>query len=198
MAGNNYSVDDILAEIRRKKENGAGSVEFPVKNDSSENGGDFFEMRQKNTQPEEVKEPEAPTYTKKFNDEPITTRTIQVDDTLSQYFGAATWKNEKKSKKQKEKEESISSKVTTVPAHETKKEKIDGFVPRDFTIHTEEQLKGFEKSAQKKEEPKIAEIPFEPVEEKAEKPSILARLQSQKSQPTVSNPNKNLKKEEVL
>ena len=37
-----------------------------------------------------------------------------------------------------------------------------------------------------------------PVEEKAEKPSILARLQSQRNQPAVSNPNKNLKKEEVL
>ncbi len=37
-----------------------------------------------------------------------------------------------------------------------------------------------------------------PVEEKAEKPSILARLQSQKSQPAASNPKKNLKKEEVL
>ena len=67
-----------------------------------------------------------------------------MDDTLSQYFGAATWKNEKKSKKQKEKEESISSKVTTVPAHtvdKETKEKIHGFVPKDFTIHTEEQLK---------------------------------------------------------
>ena len=104
MAGNGYSVDDILEEIRRKKETGA------VKNPGSETEksspaekGDFFEMRQKNTQLEEPKEPEVPTYTKKFSDEPITTRTIQVDDTLSQYFGAATWKNEKKSKKQKKK-----------------------------------------------------------------------------------------------
>ena len=37
-----------------------------------------------------------------------------------------------------------------------------------------------------------------PVEEKAEKPSILARLQTQRKQPAVSNSNKNLKKEEVL
>lgn len=142
MAGNNYSVDDILEEIRRKKEGGnikpADSVR--PENPAAEKG-DFFEMRQKNTQPEAPKEPEAPTYTKQFRDEPITTRTIQVDDTLSQYFGAATWKNEKKSKKQKEKEESISSKVTTVPAHTEKKNKIDGFVPKDFTIHSEEQLK---------------------------------------------------------
>ena len=173
MAGNGYSVDDILEEIRRKKENGsANSAGSEIKTVSSEPKGDFFEMRQKNVQPEEKKEPEAPTYTKKFKDEPITTRTIQVDDTLSQYFGAATWKNEKKSKKQKEKEESISSKVTTVPAHtvdKETKEKINGFVPKDFTIHTEEQLKGFEKAAKKTEEhkPEIKE-PIKPAEEKTE------------------------------
>ena len=135
MSGNNYSVDDILEEIRRKKENAAGTTETTVKTGSSEQKGDFFEMRQKNIQPEPQKEPEAPTYTKKYKDEPITTRTIQVDDTLSQYFGAATWKNEKKSKKQKE--ESISAKVNTVPMHEAKKEKakFDSYVPKDFTIH---------------------------------------------------------------
>ena len=160
MAGNGYSVDDILEEIRRKKETGA------VKTSGSETEksfpaekGDFFEMRQKNAVPEEPKEPEVPTYTKKYKDEPITTRTIQVDDTLSQYFGAATWKNEKKSKKQKE--ESISAKVPVAPVHasvpnkESAKEKINGFVPKDFTIHTEEQLKGFEEPV-KKEEPKAA------------------------------------------
>ncbi|MBE6899925.1 MAG: hypothetical protein E7479_04585 [Ruminococcaceae bacterium] len=158
MAGNGYSVDDILEEIRRKKETGAAKASdsgteksFPAEK------GDFFEMRQKNAKPEEPKEPEVPTYTKKYKDEPITTRTIQVDDTLSQYFGAATWKNEKKSKKQKE--ESISAKVTVAPVHasvtekESAKEKINGFVPKDFTIHTEEQLKGFEEP-EKKEEPK--------------------------------------------
>ncbi len=157
MAGNGYSVDDILEEIRRKKETGA------VKNPGSETEksspaekGDFFEMRQKNVKPEEPREPEAPTYTKKFKDEPMTTRTIQVDDTLSQYFGAATWKNEKKSKKQKE--ESISAKVPVAPVHasvpnkESAKEKINGFVPKDFTIHTEEQLKAFEEPV-KEEEP---------------------------------------------
>ena len=102
MAGNNYSVDDILEEIRRKKDGESSKPAEPaIKKDSPAPQGDFFEMRQKNTQPEKQKEPEAPTYTKKFKDEPITTRTIQVDDTLSQYFGAATWKNEKKSKKQK-------------------------------------------------------------------------------------------------
>ncbi|MBQ6877872.1 MAG: hypothetical protein IJO22_05675 [Oscillospiraceae bacterium] len=167
MAGNNYSVDDILEEIRRKKENGAGFAETSEKNDSPVPKVDFFEMRQKNTQPEEPKEPEAPTYTKKFKDEPITTRTIQVDDTLSQYFGAATWKNEKKSKKQKEKEESISSKVTTVPAHTSKKEKIDGFVPKDFTIHSENQLLEAEKASSEKEVSSVAETKFEPA--KAEK-----------------------------
>ena len=171
MAGNGYSVDDILEEIRRKKENGpANSAGSEIKTVSSEPKADFFEMRQKNVQPEEKKEPEAPTYTKKFKDEPITTRTIQVDDTLSQYFGAATWKNEKKSKKQKEKEESISSKVNSVPAHGTTstKEKIDGFVPRDFTIHTEEQLKDIEKAVNKAEEVKTAETKDELKEEPKE------------------------------
>ena len=178
MAGNGYSVDDILEEIRRKKETGAAkSTDFETEKNSSEQKGDFFEMRQKNTRPEEEKVPEAPTYTKKFKDEPITTRTIQVDDTLSQYFGAATWKNEKKSKKQKEKEESISSKVNTVPAHtaaeKTTKEKINGFVPKDFTIHTEEQLKDLEKASKPNEEPKPVEVkqektaePQKPAEEK--------------------------------
>ena len=158
MAGNNYSVEDILEESRRKKDGSSEKTESAIKKDSPAPQGDFFEMRQKNTQPEKQKEPEAPTYTKKFKDEPITTRTIQVDDTLSQYFGAATWKNEKKSKKQKEKEESISSKVTTVPVHtvteKETREKINGFVPRDFTIHTEEQLKDIEKAVSAKEEPK--------------------------------------------
>ena len=37
-----------------------------------------------------------------------------------------------------------------------------------------------------------------PVEEKAEKPSILARLQTQRNQPAVSNPKKNINVEEVL
>lgn len=165
MAGSNYSVDDILEEIRRKKENvGSASSDSENKKVQEEPKGDFFEMRQKNIQPEEPKEQEAPTYTKKYKDEPITTRTIQVDDTLSQYFGAATWKNEKKSKKQKEKEEGISSKVTVVPAHSSVKEEISGFVPKDFTIHSEEQLMEAEKKAVQKEEPE-AETKTELVKE---------------------------------
>ena len=53
MAGNGYSVDDILEEIRRKKENGAEkSTVSETKKDHSEQKGDFFEMRQKNTKPE--------------------------------------------------------------------------------------------------------------------------------------------------
>ena len=147
MAGNGYSVDDILEEIRRKKENGGTApAGFEGKSDSSLPQGDFFEMRQRNVQPEAPKEPEAPTYTKKFKEEPITTRTIQVDDTLSQYFGAATWKNEKKSKKQKE--ESISAKVNTIPAHTAKKEKFDSYVPKDFTIHDDKISKEISKSAE--------------------------------------------------
>ncbi len=178
MAGNGYSVDDILEEIRRKKENGTAKATDSenVKN-SSEPKGDFFEMRQKNTQPEAPKEPEAPTYTKKFKDEPITTKVIQVDDTLSQYFGAATWKNEKKSKKQKE--DSPYAKVPTVPVHETKpepkKEKPEPYIPKDFTIHDDEPISGFIKKAAEKPEPtkeepkpetKPAEEPTKPAEEK--------------------------------
>ena len=61
MAGNGYSVDDILEEIRRKKENGAEkSTVSETKKDHSEQKGDFFEMRQKNAKPEEEKTPEAP------------------------------------------------------------------------------------------------------------------------------------------
>ncbi|MBR5872976.1 MAG: hypothetical protein IKZ06_04960, partial [Oscillospiraceae bacterium] len=70
MAGNGYSVDDILEEIRRKKDGASAKpTDFEIKKESSEPKADFFEMRQKNTQPEEPKEPEAPTYTKKFKDE---------------------------------------------------------------------------------------------------------------------------------
>ncbi len=211
MAGNNYSVDDILEEIRRKKENGSSAAaDSAVKKDSPEKQGDFFEMRQKNTQPEKEKEPEAPTYTKKFKDEPITTRTIQVDDTLSQYFGAATWKNEKKSKKQKEKEESISTKVTVVPAHTTDKEtrdKINGFVPKDFTIHTEEQLRSFENAVSGKEEPEtIVEevkeqeeaVKEEPVKEEKEAVSGFAEIKAAKEKNDLtSSDNHDLYKEFV-
>ena len=110
MAGSGYSVDDILEEIRRKKQKEA------PENISAEKQGDFFEMRQKNAVPEKKQE-QAPTYTKKYNSEPMTTRTIQVDDTLSQYFGPTEWKN---GKKPKEKKDGFAAKVNTVPAHEAK------------------------------------------------------------------------------
>ena len=199
MAGNGYSVDDILEEIRRKKENGAEkSTVSETKKDHSEQKGDFFEMRQKNVKPEEPREPEAPTYTKKFKEEPITTRTNQVDDTLSQYFGAATWKNEKKTKKQKE--ESISSKVNTVPAHETVKEKINGFVPKDFTIHTEEQLKDLEKASKPEEETKPVEAKEEKAEEKVPSEVVVgfaaAKAAKEKTDLTSSD-NRDLYKEFV-
>ena len=59
MATNGYSVDDILEEIRRKKENGAEkSTVSETKKEPLEPKGDFFEMRQKNSKPEEEKEPE--------------------------------------------------------------------------------------------------------------------------------------------
>lgn len=91
MANSGYSVDDILEEIRRKKQKEASGEMYkaeaePIKK-QPEKQGDFFEMREKKEAQPEQKPAQAPTYTKKFNSEPITTRTIQVDDTLSQYFG---------------------------------------------------------------------------------------------------------------
>ncbi len=164
MAGNGYSVDDILEEIRRKKEGASSKESGSAVKTETEPKADFFEMRQKNIQHEEKKEPEAPTYTKKFKDEPITTRTIQVDDTLSEYFGANSgWKNGKKVKK---KDEGLSAKVTTVPAHETSKKIDDNYVPKDFTFHSQKELKGF--NAVKEE--KAEEITEKPVEKPAEKP----------------------------
>ena len=165
MAGNGYSVDDILEEIRRKKETGAAkTTDSEIKHEASEPKGDFFEMRQKNIQPEKPEEPQAPTYTKKFRDEPITTRTIQVDDTLSQYFGAATWKNEKKSKKHKD--ESISGKVNVAPAHDIKKEKIDSYVPKDFTIHDSKLSEGISKVSEPEEKKPVNGFKAAQAEEK--------------------------------
>ena len=149
MAGSGYSVDDILEEIRRKKQKEA------PENISAEKQGDFFEMRQKNAVPEKKQE-QAPTYTKKYNSEPMTTRTIQVDDTLSQYFGPTEWKN---GKKPKEKKDGFAAKVNTVPAHEAKtgfeakkEDKPDGFVPKDMSKHFAEKdfdrpVNGFAKVA---------------------------------------------------
>lgn len=144
MANNGYSVDDILAEIKRKKEQEAldASVGSPMrKEEPRKTEENFFEMRQKNIAPEKKTE-QAPTYTKKYNSEPITTRTIQVDDTLSQYFGPTEWKNGKKPKNPKE---GFAAKVATVPAHEVKKEpdkkeeaKPEGFVPKDMAKHFEQ------------------------------------------------------------
>lgn len=175
MAGNGYSVDDILEEVRRKKQKEAAA------NSPSEKRADFFEMRQNNTAPEKKRE-QVPTYTKKYNSEPMTTRTIQVDDTLSQYFGPTEWKN---GKKPKEKKDGFAAKVNTVPAHEAKaeptdkkEEKPDGFIPRDMSKHFAEKdfdrpVNGFSKTAtapEKTEEPQIKkeEIPAEKKETKKE------------------------------
>ena len=146
MSNSEYSVDDILEEIRRKKQGAASetahNVPIEKKPAPLENSGDFFEMRQKNISPEQPEENVAPTYTKKFRSEPTTTRTIQVDDTLSQYFGPTEWKNGKKPKEQKN---VISSKVQTVPAHEVKKE--DAAEPAQVEVN-----KHFEKPVEEKTE----------------------------------------------
>lgn len=181
MAGNGYSVDDILEEVRRKKQKEAAGA-------PAEKQGDFFEMRQKNTVPEKKQE-QAPTYTKKYNSEPMTTRTIQVDDTLSQYFGPTEWKN---GKKPKEKKDGFAAKVNTVPAHETtvvpvskNEDKPEGFVPKDMSKHFAERdfdrpVNGFAKTAvapekapeaQKQEHPEKAKEAehFEKTEQTEEK-----------------------------
>ena len=182
MAGNGYSVDDILEEVRRKKQKEAAAGA------PTEKQGDFFEMRQKNTVPEKKQE-QAPTYTKKYNSEPMTTRTIQVDDTLSQYFGPTEWKN---GKKPKEKKDGFAAKVNTVPAHETtvvpvskNEDKPEGFVPKDMSKHFAERdfdrpVNGFAKTAvapekapeaQKQEHPEKAKEAehFEKTEQTEEK-----------------------------
>ncbi len=190
MANNGYSVDDILEEIRRKKQKEASGGMYPSEAETikkqPERQGDFFEMREKKEAQPEHKKEEAPTYTKKFNSEPITTRTIQVDDTLSQYFGPTEWKN---GKKPKDKKDGFASKVNTVPAHDVKKEaepqkeSIKGFAAKDAAprfegFNVERPEKGFEHSAvapetkpaedRKKEETETA---AKPAAVKAEKPS---------------------------
>ena len=182
MANSGYSVDDILEEIRRKKQKEASGEMYkaeaePIKK-QPEKQGDFFEMREKKEAQPEQKPAQAPTYTKKFNSEPITTRTIQVDDTLSQYFGPTEWKN---GKKPKDKKDGFSAKVNTVPAHDTKKdqpaepakEKVDGFVPKDMssrfgTSGGERPERGFEHSVVAPE-PKPAEERKESASEPAVK-----------------------------
>lgn len=154
MTASGYSVDDILEEIRRKKEREPLPAE---KEPAAQRGADFFEMREKKAVQPEVKaevKAEAPTYTKKYNDEPITTRTIQVDDTLSQYFGPTEWKNGKRPRDQKNQ---ISSKVGVTPAHETKRdEEASGFVPKDMSRHfAETNVRGFEKISVDTPEPKV-------------------------------------------
>lgn len=167
MANSSYSVDDILEEIRRKKqaqgETPSYTGETPVKRpvDSSNPisvAGDFFEMREKGEATYvKPKVQEAPTFTKKHLSEPITTRTIQVDDTLSQYFGPSEWKN---GKKPKENKDGFASKVNVVPAHEkapeppkkpqvqeapapviteVKKNDDRDYIPKDMTLHFEKQ-----------------------------------------------------------
>ncbi len=116
-----YSVDDILEEIKRKKEGQAtrggsysphreethtggdffeqrqtGAAQSP-RREETHTGGDFFEQRQAGAaQSRPQQAPAIPAYTQRYSAEPMTTRTIQVDDTLSQYFGPTEWKNGKR------------------------------------------------------------------------------------------------------
>ncbi|HXK77863.1 MAG TPA: hypothetical protein PKY19_05215 [Oscillospiraceae bacterium] len=95
-----YSVDDILEEIKRKKERQAvQDNSYSPRREESHTGGDFFEQRQTGTgQNRPQQAPAVPAYTQRYSSEPMTTRTIQVDDTLSQYFGPTEWKNGRKPK----------------------------------------------------------------------------------------------------
>lgn len=193
MAGSGYSVDDILEELRRKKQkeaagntggwNGGGNAEK-----ASDEKKDFFEMRQKNAV-QEKKPEQAPTYTKKYNSEPMTTRTIQVDDTLSQYFGPTEWKN---GKKPKDKKDGFGAKVSTVPAHEAKTpaKKEDGeedFIPRDMSKHFVEKdfdrpINGFAKAAV---------VPEKTEEKKPEEKKIEENLNKPEEQPEKTEEKKN-------
>jgi len=95
-----YSVDDILEEIKRKKEKQTAQSEYySPRREESHTGGDFFEQRQTGAgQNRPQQAPVVPAYTQRYSSEPMTTRTIQVDDTLSQYFGPTEWKNGRKPK----------------------------------------------------------------------------------------------------
>ena len=67
----------------------------------------------------------------------------------------------------------------------------------------EEELKAksarlIELNAELDMEKQTSVAPEEDAPEKQEKPSIMARLQAQKSQPTTSKPNRSIRNEEVL
>lgn len=115
-----YSVDDILEEIKRKKERqGAQSGNYGPRKEESHTGGDFFEQRQTGAgQSKPQKAPAVPAYTQRYSSEPMTTRTIQVDDTLSQYFGPTEWKNGKRPRSAERRQEPAKDGFSVAPPRE--------------------------------------------------------------------------------
>jgi len=112
-----YSVDDILEEIKRKKEKQATQDGYySPRREESHTGGDFFEQRQTGAgQNRPQQTPAVPAYTQRYSSEPMTTRTIQVDDTLSQYFGPTEWKNGRKPRFMERSQETAPAEVQRLP-----------------------------------------------------------------------------------
>ncbi len=185
-----YSVDDILEEIKRKKEKqGAETGGYSPRKEESHTGGDFFEQRQTGAaQSRPQPAPAVPAYTQRYSSEPMTTRTIQVDDTLSQYFGPTEWKNGKRPRYAERPQEAAPAEAPRAPrAPESAK---DGFAvtpPREDYIPPKEPVRrrrenpedavprperGFERAAFVSERGQPAEKPAAPV--RAATPAVSA------------------------
>lgn len=185
-----YSVDDILEEIKRKKEKqGAETGGYSPRKEESHTGGDFFEQRQTGAaQSRPQPAPAVPAYTQRYSSEPMTTRTIQVDDTLSQYFGPTEWKNGKRPRYAERPQEAAPAEAPRAPrAPESAK---DGFAvtpPREDYIPPKEPIRrrrenpedavprperGFERAAFVSERGQPAEKPAAPV--RAATPAVSA------------------------
>ena len=185
-----YSIDDILEEIKRKKEKqGAETGGYSPRKEESHTGGDFFEQRQTGAaQSRPQPAPAVPAYTQRYSSEPMTTRTIQVDDTLSQYFGPTEWKNGKRPRYAERPQEAAPAEAPRAPrAPESAK---DGFAvtpPREDYIPPKEPVRrrrenpedavprperGFERAAFVSERGQPAEKPAAPV--RAATPAVSA------------------------
>ncbi|HPV99720.1 MAG TPA: hypothetical protein PLP20_01530 [Oscillospiraceae bacterium] len=190
MMSEKYSVDDILEEIKRKKEKqGAETGGYSPRKEESHTGGDFFEQRQTGAaQSRPQPAPAVPAYTQRYSSEPMTTRTIQVDDTLSQYFGPTEWKNGKRPRYAERPQEAAPAEAPRAPrAPESAK---DGFAvtpPREDYIPPKEPVRrrrenpedavprperGFERAAFVSERGQPAEKPAAPV--RAATPAVSA------------------------
>lgn len=125
MAQNGYSVDDILEEIRRKKQGGPVSAqaekapeEKPVKK---------LEVHvEKKPAPEP--EPEKPARREEETSSQVSGRIIHVDDSLKEYFGVDNKKPEKPARQTAEPKSDITEFT----------EKVENeYIPKDMTRHFE-------------------------------------------------------------